>query len=74
VVEHVLAVFLGDLAGDPGQAKNVALQEVQQSGLSSAQSGGIFDDGVEDVLGVGGSAPERREDLAARRGLMAGVP
>ena len=73
VVQQVLAILLRDLAGDPRETEHVALEEEQLSGLRSAQSRGVFDDGVEYVAGVGGVAAERRQDLAARRGLLAGV-
>ena len=73
VVLQVFAILLRDLAGDSRQAEHVALEEVQLGGLRSAQPRGLFEDGVQDVPGVGGSAAECREDLAARRGLMAGV-
>jgi len=74
VIQHVLAVFLGDLAGDSGQLENVAIEEVQQCGLRSAQARGVLKDGVEYFAGVVGRTAKRREDLAARRPLMAGVP
>ena len=39
----------------------------------SAQSRGVLDDGVEHRSGIGDVAAERREDLAAGRGLVASV-
>ena len=73
VVQQVLAILLRDLAGDSREAEHVALKEEQLGDLRSAQSRGVFNDGVQYVPGVGGRTAERREDLAARRGLMAGV-
>ena len=73
VVQQVLAILLRGLAGDPREPEHIAVEEEQLGGLRSAQTRGVLDNGVQHVPGVGGRAAERREDLAARRGLMAGV-
>ena len=53
VVQQVLAILLRDLAGDPRETEHVALEEEQLGGLRSAQSRGVFDDGVQYDPGVG---------------------
>ena len=73
VFQEVLEVLLRDFAGDPRETEHVALEEKQLSDLRSAQSRGVFDDGVQYNSGVGDVAAEGGQDLAARRGLLAGV-
>jgi hypothetical protein len=73
VGQQVFAILLGDLAGDSQEAEHVALKEEKLGGLRSAQARGVLNDGVQYCPGVGDVAAERRKDLAAGRGLLAGV-
>ena len=49
------------------------LRRYSWDGLRSAKVRGVLEDGVQDLPGIGTRAAERREDLAARRGLLTGV-
>jgi hypothetical protein len=73
VVQQVGAIGVRGLPGDPLDAEHVALEKEQLDGLRSAQARGVLEHGVEYFPGVVDRTAERQEDLAAGRGLMAGV-
>ncbi len=53
--------------------EHIRVEEEQLGGPRAAQTRGVLDNGVQHVPRVGERAAERREDLAAGRGLVARV-
>ena len=70
---QVSAVLLRRLAGDARETEQVSVANEQLGGGRSAQSRGVLEHGVQDRAGVRHVAAERRENLSARRQLLARV-